>query len=232
MIYYVLRISTNPKEVGDYPHLTSYSYPYKITDLYRTAEEGKLGEDFQLPDYFELNHKTYLCDLLSSNYFQFRSVVISEKMYALLAKFDMDEHELYDCYIRVNHKTLKYYLLRFPFSRNDIIEWSDTEWYIIKSDSTSLDTDSIEDVITVGTYEELLNISLSKKLKIKKLVFNFQSFRGDIFYTENILLKKIVLSENLQKAMISEEISGLQFYHFAKGAKVEHFAIMDDIKFR
>ena len=171
----------------------------------KTPLQGPIEFQIIFPQ-FRLSPRGRLTDFVSSVNVQRNYLFISDKLWAIIRKFELDEHQQFDVPVYVNGKTHDFHLIYFPWPRSDdFIDWKESSFFQIDESGGQFIKafENTRDYQFNNRPNDLIvrknQITLFED-KIKWDVFRFTNFDSGFF-----------VSKRLKEAMESAEITGVVY---------------------
>lgn len=214
MRYYLLRESSDTKEIGRYPQCDGWLAPYDpmgTNSIWKINYWESIDYPIVIPR-FKLHRKSKWTDCLSSNAFKAGTALLaSEKLKSLIEEFESIKFQSFATKVSKGESIFPYYFMYFPNINNDCIDYSRS--YFLVSDMLSI--------------EEGRAFSFSKASDVKLFYQNQDGSKilkhTSLYLKDDIRLPLIRLygvfrglfvSEELKKVMETQGITGIDFSPF------------------
>jgi hypothetical protein len=204
--FYIIKPAVNTKETGSaYPQVgLSLNYDKNNQNSIRNLKSFELPNFQPNFNYFELNTKANLTDLLSASMMQY-GLMISENLKSLITEFNLQEYQTFEVPVYSTKNTHQYYWLHF--GKTDVL----SNINFLKSNFAIYEFGFKKDNITIESYEHYQSTlsSISSMSNIKAELISINSAPNYDLFVIPFIDGLIYVSNNLKSAIEQSKLTGV-----------------------
>ena len=204
--FYIIKPAVNTKETGSaYPQSgLCLNYDKNSQNSIRNLKSFELPNFQPNFNYFELDTKANLTDLLSASMMQY-GLMISEDLKSLITEFNIQEYQTFEVPVYSIKNTHQYYWLHF--GETDIL----SNINFPKSNFAICEFGVKKDNITIESYEHYQSTlsSISSMSNIKAELISINSAPNYDLFVIPFIDGLIYLSNNLKSAIEQSNLTGI-----------------------
>ncbi|GIV35526.1 MAG: hypothetical protein KatS3mg031_3061 [Chitinophagales bacterium] len=212
------QLKANPNKIGQVEELVinkeGYD-PWAPGGIYTIPLEGTPHPNFFLPDCC-LSPKSQYTDFLNVVAWSGRMLTVSERVYSLLTKLNLDYHSVFQTNVYDKRRSMNksYFGIYFHWFRNQCyIDWGKTTFSIVKGFTVTNELIKFDDYnhYRQWRYENFsIKNSELKSARVKDLYIKDSVIEKDLFVLDDIE-RIYIASERLRSSFEIAEITGVEF---------------------